>query len=457
MVKTNTEEIVHLLSARVPRAQEIKLEQQARKSFLDYLASATLADKELAVEKLKQALHYPDQYLIIGQKGNLPVEQAALLNGFTAHYLDFDDVQANFRGHPSVVIFSALLAVSHPTDKIQSLLAAFIQGVELAGHIDQAIHPAHALNGWHSTGTIGTIAAAAAIGVYKKLPEDKFITLLSFAASQASGMMFQEGSDAKPSQAGLAARNAVAAYQLTESGLTSNTDPFNNHNGWLKTIAGIEITASNWGKSWLSPAQIETPGIWFKQNPFCSAAISGYDATRQAYEAGIRISNVTKLIFHYPENGDKALTKTHPLTGQEGKFSIEYIAWRVLENGDISTQDLDNRRIDSKFETVLPKFSRQHDLPNEDKSARPVKLEVIQGENTSYFTVINPKGSPLNPLEETDLEKKLVIGLGDLASNIIQLLSKPKTQLKEIDSLLNYRRYLDCTSKNSQISLAQLS
>ncbi|WP_054760269.1 MmgE/PrpD family protein [Secundilactobacillus collinoides] len=181
---------------------------------------------------------------------------------------------------------------------------------------------------------------------------------LSFAASQASGMMFQEGSDVKPSQAGLAVRNAVAAYQLTESGLTANTDPFNNHNGWLKTIAGIEITASNWGKSWLSPAQIETPGIWFKQNSFCSAAISGYDATRQAYEAGIRISNVTKLIFHYPENGDKALTKTHPLTGQEGKFSIEYIAWRVLENGDISTQDLDNRRIDSKFETVLPKFSR---------------------------------------------------------------------------------------------------
>ncbi|ANZ61049.1 hypothetical protein AYR62_10820 [Secundilactobacillus paracollinoides] len=457
MGKTNTEEIIELLKTRVSKDQKNKLEVLAKKSFLDYLASVTLADKELAVEKLKQSLHYTDQYLIIGQKGNLSVEQAALLNGFTAHYLDFDDVQANFRGHPSVVIFSALLAVSNPTDKLRSLLQAFVQGVELAGHIGRTIHPGHALQGWHSTGTIGTIAAAAAIGVYKKLPEDKLATLLSFAASQASGMMFQEGSDAKPMQAGLAARNAVAAYKLTESGLTATKDPFNNHNGWLKTISGTEITPSTWGNSWLSPAQIENPGIWFKQKPFCSAAISGYDATRQAYEAGIRISNTTQFIFHYPENGDRALTKSHPLTGQEGKFSIEYIAWCVLENGDISTEDLDNFRVSPKFETDLPKFSRQHDLPSKDKRARPVRLEVIQDDKTANFTVINPKGSPLNPLDETDLQKKLVNGLGDLASDVIQLISKSKTQLKEIDSLLNYRRYLDCTSKNSQISLAPLS
>ena len=47
---------------------------------------------------------------LIGQKQLVTARQAALFNGFQAHYLDYDDVHATVRGHPSSVILSALFA-----------------------------------------------------------------------------------------------------------------------------------------------------------------------------------------------------------------------------------------------------------------------------------------------------------------------------------------------------------
>ena len=249
-----------------------ELFQIAQSALIDYLASLKLADREVAVQRLVEQLKIEGgDTEILSQSVTTTAERAALINGFQGHYLDYDDVQPNFRGHPSVTIFSALFAIAAPTDQIEDLLWAYIQGVEVAGQFGRLLNPHHAVSGWHSTATIGSIASASAISVFKRLSVENTVAILSVAASQTAGMLFQAGTDNKPLHAGLAARNAVTAYQIVQAGLTTSEDPFNNRNGWFKVIGDLEVNATNWRQTWLKPAQIQTPGLWFKQHQFCSA------------------------------------------------------------------------------------------------------------------------------------------------------------------------------------------
>lgn len=144
-----------------------ELFQIARSALIDYLASLKLADREVAVQRLVEQLKIEGgDTEILSQSVTTTAERAALINGFQGHYLDYDDVQPNFRGHPSVTIFSALFAITAPTDQIEDLLWAYIQGVEVAGQFGRLLNPHHAVSGWHSTATIGSIASAAAISVF---------------------------------------------------------------------------------------------------------------------------------------------------------------------------------------------------------------------------------------------------------------------------------------------------
>ena len=237
----------------------------ARIAFLDYLASLVPAESECAVQDLAR---------FIGPKSD-----KALYYGFASHYLDFDDAQANLAGHFSTVLYSALLAVLEPMDTWHEFFRAYIIGAELEGIIGSLINPAHRTQGWHSTGTVGVIGAAAAIGALRGLHGESLAQLLSLAATQSAGMFFQSGTDGKPLHAGLAARNGVWAYELLQhTSLRTSTKPFDPERGWFKTIGNITVTSNDIASRWLAPGQLIDPGLWMKVHPYCSAAICGAEA-----------------------------------------------------------------------------------------------------------------------------------------------------------------------------------
>lgn len=419
---TNTTLIGRLANALPDPVTQEKLIRLAQRAFIDYLGSYYLALDEKSVINLATSLNIEDVTEQLFDNRGIPLEQEALFNGFTAHYLDIDNVQAHFRGHPGAVIFSSLLAVSQKNDRMRDLLWSFVVGVELAGKLGKVLNPEHAQNGWHSTGTIGSVAAALAIAVYKGSSLEQTCRIISLATTQAAGTLKQEGTDGKPLNAGFAARNAVSAYQLAQVGLSAELDPFADADGWIKLLSGRSFDARELSDCWLSPSEIESPGLWYKNHPICSAALSGYDAGKLAYQAGVRFSEIEQIICHYPKFGDSALTQTAPQTGIEGKFSIEYILWLVLTKGDISNADFLNRPVDNRFEEADKKISRIHDLAVSNISKRPIKLEIVRQGHSEFFTVEDPKGSPENPLNEHELVKKAISGMGGAALEVERLL-----------------------------------
>ena len=411
----------------------------ARIAFLDYLASLAPAETEQAVQDLAR---------FIGTNGeNVSKADKALYYGFASHYLDFDDAQANLAGHFSTVLYSALLAVLEPMDTWHEFLRAYIIGAELEGIIGSLINPAHRTQGWHSTGTVGVIGAAAAIGALRGLHGESLAQLLSLAATQSAGMFFQSGTDGKPLHAGLAARNGVWAYELLQhTSLKTSTKPFDPERGWFKIIGKTTVTSNDIASRWLAPGQLIDPGLWMKVHPYCSAAICGAEAAEvvahRLYTSSSYVSKhnylspdteeqdqcrlcttpnfslwdeIDRVTVHFPPGADAALRYTSPTTGREGQFSIEYIVYQVLAYGAVQDELFKIDIIDSSIRDYMSRIERVYDLPKVSQTERITKVTVIlKNGDTFTETVNNPKGSPKNPLSMEDICIKLGLTLEEI-------------------------------------------
>ena len=420
----------------------------ARIAFLDYLASLAPAESEQAVHDLACFIGTNQDRTVNadGHEGNLTVKgtDKALYYGFASHYLDFDDAQANLAGHFSTVLYSALLAVLEPTDRWRDFFRAYIIGAELEGIIGSLINPAHRTQGWHSTGTVGVIGAAAAIGALRGLHGESLAQLLSLAATQSAGMFFQSGTDGKPLHAGLAARNGVWAYELLQhTSLQTSTKPFDPERGWFKTIGNITVTSNDIASRWLAPGQLIDPGLWMKVHPYCSAAICGAEAAEtvahRIYTSSSYVSkhynvspdaegqgkrrlcatlvsslwdDIDRVTVHFPPGADAALRYTAPTTGREGQFSIEYIVYQVLAYGAVQDELFKIDSIDQSVRDYMSSIERFYDLPKVSQTERITKVTVTMKNGETFTeTVNNPKGSPNNPLTLEDIRIKLGLTL----------------------------------------------
>ena len=434
----------------------------ARIAFLDYLASLAPAETEQAVQDLAR---------FIGTNGeNVSKADKALYYGFASHYLDFDDAQANLAGHFSTVLYSALLAVLEPMDTWHEFLRAYIIGAELEGIIGSLINPAHRTQGWHSTGTVGVIGAAAAIGALRGLHGESLAQLLSLAATQSAGMFFQSGTDGKPLHAGLAARNGVWAYELLQhTSLKTSTKPFDPERGWFKIIGKTTVTSNDIASRWLAPGQLIDPGLWMKVHPYCSAAICGAEAAEivahRLYTSSSYVSKhnylspdteeqdqcrlcttpdfslwdeIDRVTVHFPPGADAALRYTSPTTGREGQFSIEYIVYQVLAYGSVQDELFKIDAIDTDVRDCMSRIERVYDLPKVSQTERITKVTVtLKNGDTFTETVNNPKGSPKNPLTMEDIRIKLGLTLeADQIDRVIEAF----THTDKVESFLQTLR-----------------
>ncbi|MGT2929799.1 MmgE/PrpD family protein [Streptococcus dentasini] len=408
---------------------------QARLALMDYLACYYKGSRHPHVSVLHRFYQQEDfslKNLWAASENKAARESASLLLGMAAHYDDLDDVQANYRGHPSSVIFSALFAVADAQSDLEDFLLAYLTGVEAAGLVGQQLQPQHAEMGWHSTATIGTLAAALAIVKLKRISGDEAAMLMSLAINQTSGYLLQEGTDGKPLNAGWAAQRAVNAYHLASSGLTANVDIFDSPKGWPQIIGG-QLDFSLVNQHWFSPPQILKPGLWFKRTSFCSAANSAYDASLELYTKKISPSDITAVEIGFPEKGDLALTKTSPKTGLEGKFSAEYIVWLGLTKGEATENDFSAKPVLQTFKDFLPKIKRRHPLPLAQTDERPAEVTLTLSTGSKVTAKVQfPKGSPNNPYSLDELMVKWQAILGEKAPSLWQTLQYREVTLEDI-------------------------
>ncbi|MGK7376289.1 MmgE/PrpD family protein [Planococcus sp. 1R117A] len=410
---------------------------EARRGLTDFFASAFAAKEEAAVKNILQLRDEPSSFGIpvIGQGKSANPAQAALFNGFIGHLLDYDDVHEDVRGHPSTVLVPALLsALSFGQVEGKRFLEAYIVGVETMAVIGKAIGRGHYEKGWHNTSTLGGIAAAAACSYLLRFSDQTTSIALGMAATQSSGLRVQFGTETKPLHAGLAAQAGYQAAAFAKAGVTGSTDALGGPSGFFSVygngVEEIEKELPSFGEEW----KIVSPGMWFKQYPFCSAAHQGADAIKAILtENPFSLDEVEHITVTFPPGGDAALVHQQPATGEEGRFSIEYVIALAIDGQSLEPENFSFQPIDPKHLVFLERISRKNSAEFKASAqavpkGRFTHLDCVlkSGEQLSK-QVDSPKGAPNAPLSDDELAEKLKLstpdGDGNLQAAIDELLA----------------------------------
>lgn len=374
---------------------------------------------------------------LVGQKKLATARQAALFNGYQAHCLDYDDVHADVRGHPSAVILSALFA-SIRLDNRNAIdlnghrfLTAYIIGVEVMALLGKSVNPQHYEKGWHTTITLGAMAATAAICYLYDMP---FISqALALAATQASGMRLLMGTPIKFLHTGLAAQQAIQSIAWLSIGISADKDFLDDKLGFLAVYGqgNGNFRLNQWGKSW----KIANPGLWFKTYSYCSAAAYIADAGQLLFQHPQfnchDISHIT--IFFAPPNSDAALIYSSPTLAEQGRFSAEYILALTLLGIPLDFEQFSSNPIPKNIHKLMQKMQRTYQTQDScqiDVTAQPgaytrryVVVEIhFNSGNTICQRIDNPKGSPNNPYTKLEMQLKLkkAVGNEQKADNLVR-------------------------------------
>lgn len=295
----------------------------------------------------------------------------ALLLGYAGHALDFDDFHPDFRGHPTTVILPALFALARENSQFSGevFLDAYIIGVETAGRLGLAAGPAHYKAGYHSTVTLGTLAAAAAAARLVNASVEQTANILGIAATRASGLRAQFGSAIKPLHAGFAAESAVIATKLALAGVEGQ--PAGVLDAFLASGGGGQQQPGKLIADWAEPWRIVSPGLEFKPYPTCAGTHSAADAAFVLRQEWLQNSgkSLTELFadlasieVSFPPGGDIAASVRDPHNGIEARFSLEYVIAAVLLRNRLSLAAFGEGPVDAEIYALSGKVIRTPDV-----------------------------------------------------------------------------------------------
>ena len=117
----------------------------------------------------------------------VPAMNAAMATGIMAHSIELDDGHRWGTSHPAVAVIPAVLAVGEREgSSFRSILKAVAVGYDAMLRAARAINPSHLKRGFHSTGTCGSIGAAAGCASLLGLDPDR-PTVALLPGSRPSG------------------------------------------------------------------------------------------------------------------------------------------------------------------------------------------------------------------------------------------------------------------------------
>ena len=174
----------------------------------------------------------------LGRTVRFSPRTAAFLNGTAAHALDFDDVSWTTIGHPTVGIAPTALSLAVAQGLSgREFLTAYVVGAECAHQIARWTMPELSEHGWHTTLANGVFGAAAAAAWLLKTDVSTTTNALAIAASLASGIRANFGSQTKAIHAGLSNLHGMMAVELAAAGITGKDDALEASDGYAACFA----------------------------------------------------------------------------------------------------------------------------------------------------------------------------------------------------------------------------
>jgi len=356
---------------------------------------------------------------VIGTGMKLPARFAAFANGIAVHADDYDDTQLavakdrvyGLLTHPTAPALPPVLALGETGNRSGlDVLTAYQVAVEAETKISEAINPRHYDHGFHSTATIGAIAAAAGAARMLKLNVEQTRRALGIGASQSAGLRENFGTMTKPFHPGRSAESGIVAAEFAKLGWTATPIVLEAGRGFFKAAGGGYDHAALDGKLG-NPWSFAFPGVSIKPHPSGSLTHPGMGLMLDLIRKhDIRPEQVVKVKVGTNRHMPNALIHHRPTNELQAKFSMEFCMAILLlrrkaglaEFTDKVVNRPDVKKMIGKIEFgVHP----EAEAAGYEKMTTIIDIELADGRRIGGRADFG-KGSPANPMTDDELAGK---------------------------------------------------
>ncbi|WP_318886644.1 MmgE/PrpD family protein [Sinorhizobium meliloti] len=225
--------LASFLSALRFEALPADVVEKTKVHIADTIGSALAGARSAEARIARRAAGAPGSALIWGTGDRAAAREAALINGVAAHAFELDD-SGGCDHSGAVVIPAVLAAIAEAKQPVtgRELIASVAAGYETGRRVLEAAggYDSHNGLGWHSTGTCGTLAAAAAVARLNGFDDLATRDAITLATSFSSGLwaFIHDGSQAKKIHAGRAAEGGLLAARFAGEGLAGPSKVFDD-------------------------------------------------------------------------------------------------------------------------------------------------------------------------------------------------------------------------------------
>lgn len=299
----------------------VEVHQIARLCLLDWLGVTLAGSREPLARILQAEFASGGGATVIGSRLTASALDAALINGSASHAQDYDDFHLAMPAHPTAAMMPAVFALAETEGASGSrLIEAFVAAYETACRIGLIVAPSHYGRGFHSTGTLCALGAAAGCARLLNLDAETTAHAIGIAATQCGGLKASFGTMCKPLHAGRASYVGLFAARAAKRGFRGRDDIVECEQGFAETMssdfhpeAGLAEPSGGY----------HILGNVFKHHAACGATHSAIEASRVLRDThGVRPETVRRITVRVDPKCDRICNIPNPNSGLEAKFSL---------------------------------------------------------------------------------------------------------------------------------------
>jgi len=347
---------------------------------------------------------------VIISRGRTSPYFAAMAKAAASHVAEQDDVHNGSVFHPATVVFPAALAVAQALGASgPQLLTAAVVGYEVGIRVGEFLGRSH-YKVFHTTGTAGTLAAAAAVGKLLGLDAAQMQHAFGSAGTQAAGLweFLRTAADSKQLHTAHAAAAGLMAAYLAKDGFTGAAQILEGPQGMaagMSSDANPARLIDGLGTRW---ATAETS---FKFHASCRHTHPAADALLQVMQThSLQPEDLARVVTQVHQSALDVLGPVlNPTTVHQSKFSMGTVLALVARFGHAGLVEFDQHFQDAATQQLRDRVEMV--LDEEVERAYPQRWI---GKVTVYTAdgrvlrgrVDEPKGDPGNTLSRDEITAK---------------------------------------------------
>ena len=391
---------------------------RAEDVLVDWFGSAIAGKGSRPVEIIAQfaqnmsgydSSHVGPSEVLISRASSSPF-LAAMANAAASHVAEQDDVHNGSVFHPATVVFPPALACAQALGASgEEMLTAAVAGYEVGIRVGEFLGRSH-YKVFHTTGTAGTLAAAATVGHLLKLKPEQMLHAFGSAGTQSAGLweFLRDAADSKQLHTAHAASTGLMSAYIAQAGFTGAQHIMEGKQGMaagMSSDSDPSKLVDGLGTRW---AIAETS---FKYHASCRHTHPAADALLQVMLANkLKPSDIAKVETLVHQGAIDVLGPvTDPATVHQSKFSMGTVLALIAHYQFAGLQEFDQHFHDDAIclfrDRVTMTLDPEVDGAYPQRWIGKVKVHLHNGQILDG-RVDEPKGDPGNTLSRTEITDK---------------------------------------------------